>query len=96
MTKTTETYLSLKDECLLITKAASDIRNTINLLFEEIPSLEHGPQSKALDLVFEACDLLDAEQERLLRLMARHQMIRAINEQDCEDDYSHLWHSENG
>ena len=86
MGKTTKGWLSEKEEYLFIAKTSNEIRNTINLLFEEIPSLEDGPQSKALDLVLEACGLLDAEQERILNSMIRHQMIKIINEQECEND----------
>jgi hypothetical protein len=88
--------LTTQEQQLVLMKTECEIRNAINFLSAEMPSLEFGPLEKAFDLVYEACDLLDAEQERLLRLMARHQIVKAINEQDCEDDYSHLWHSKNG
>lgn len=63
MNKPTETQLTAAQQQLAIAKAESDIRNAINLLSEEIPSLEFGPHGKAFDLVFDACRLLEEASE---------------------------------
>jgi len=51
--------LTMKEQHLLLMKTECEIRNAMNLLTAEIPSLEFGPLGKAFDLVWEACRLLE-------------------------------------
>ena len=56
--------LTMKEQHLLLMKTECEIRNAMNLLSAEMPSLEFGPLGKAFDLVWEACSLLEeASQE---------------------------------
>ena len=51
--------LTMKEQHLLLMKTECELRNAMNLLFAEMPSLEFGPLGTAFNLVLEACRLLE-------------------------------------
>ena len=55
--------LTMKEQQLVLMKTECEIRNAINFLSAEMPSLEFGPLEKAFDLVWEACGLLKEASE---------------------------------